>query len=183
MPLPNAKERVLMTSINGYITANPPAGHHLPKVFVYGTLKRDFADHALLQHAEYFGEDSLLGYALYNVGGIPIAVREGVESSLAHSVAMSVEGEVYGVPEATLAELDKVMHSSAACKRRSEILLRCGAVWVYGRTAAWEGEVRHLIPSGVWSDQATSLRPSSPTEPSHKEPQALAPTSPSWIEI
>ena len=69
-------------------------------VFAYGTLRRGFANHALLSHARFVGVGKTKGrYALY-VSVIPYAIRD---EQVAH-----LRGEVYEVDEATLDVLDEL---------------------------------------------------------------------------
>lgn len=68
------------------------------RVFVYGTLKKQYTNHYLLKDARYLGEAFTVdGFKMFNVG-FPI-IR-------LHDEGKSVLGEVYEVDDATLKRLD-----------------------------------------------------------------------------
>lgn len=60
------------------------------KVFVYGTLKRNYGNNVILSRgdAEFVGEASINGYALYCLGGFP-AIKD------CDDLERTVHGEVY----------------------------------------------------------------------------------------
>lgn len=61
--------------------------NEIDKVFVYGTLKRTFARHNLLEQLEFIGQDSVRGY-LFDIGaGFPVFVPE--------PTGPAVAGEIY----------------------------------------------------------------------------------------
>jgi gamma-glutamylcyclotransferase (GGCT)/AIG2-like uncharacterized protein YtfP len=72
----------------------------MPKVFVYGTLKRGYGNHRVMEAAEgeFLQKDTIKGYEIYNTGCFPAVVEgEGV-----------VQGEVFEVPEEGMYFLDRL---------------------------------------------------------------------------
>jgi gamma-glutamylaminecyclotransferase len=69
-------------------------------LFVYGTLKRGLAGNQLLAEQQFVQEARTLPcYRLYDAGAYPCLVEDPVEG-------VAVEGEVWRVNPATLAQLD-----------------------------------------------------------------------------
>lgn len=70
-------------------------------VFVYGTLKKGFGNHRLLEDAEYVGDAETTSdtYTMYNLGSFP-GVKEGGSTR--------VTGEVYKVNDEELASLHRL---------------------------------------------------------------------------
>jgi gamma-glutamylcyclotransferase (GGCT)/AIG2-like uncharacterized protein YtfP len=69
------------------------------RLFVYGTLKRGFANERELAHAVFERVAATApGHALYDLGAYPALVLEG---------SGVVQGEVYRVPVSALARLDE----------------------------------------------------------------------------
>jgi len=79
-------------------------------VFVYGTLKRDFGNHHLLNGSKFIGKAlTKEKYALY-VSGIPFVIENEPVSQIA--------GEVYKVDEKTLVRLDRLEgHPGWYCRK------------------------------------------------------------------
>ena len=74
------------------------------RVFVYGTLKRGFPNHALMHNATFFGEArTVLTYPMV-VHGSGFSVVIMPEPGTGHRIL----GEVWEVDDAQLAELDKL---------------------------------------------------------------------------
>lgn len=71
----------------------------MPRLFVYGTLKRGQPLHELLEGASFLGEGWVEGFALYDLGAWPAAYPEKTGR---------IWGEVYEVPEGLLPLLDQV---------------------------------------------------------------------------
>ena len=70
-------------------------------VFVYGTLKKGFGNHQLLEDAEYVGKAETVSnnYTMYSLGGFP-GVREGGSTR--------INGEVYKVNDDELSRLHRL---------------------------------------------------------------------------
>jgi gamma-glutamylcyclotransferase (GGCT)/AIG2-like uncharacterized protein YtfP len=70
-------------------------------LFVYGTLRRGRSNHGLIAGAEYLGPARTLPvYRLLHLGAFPGLVPDGENG-------VAVEGELWGVDDATLLALDE----------------------------------------------------------------------------
>jgi gamma-glutamylaminecyclotransferase len=120
-----------------------PTGEEL--VFVYGTLRRGYGNHHLLEHgASFLGRARTLSpYALYALE-IPFAIREQAVTPLA--------GEVYAVTAQCLAGLDELEeHPDWYRRELVGARLEDGSLiqaWLYFFPSP-QGE---LIPSGDYAD-------------------------------
>ena len=70
------------------------------RVFVYGTLKRGYNNHYLLERSRYMGKSATAPHYLMVSGGFPVI--------LPLNAGQSVAGELYHVDDATLARLDQL---------------------------------------------------------------------------
>lgn len=96
-------------------------------LFAYGTLKRTFHNHYLLEKAEYLGTGYTRSkYALY-ASGIPFVVKN---EEISH-----IHGELYQIDEITLKKLDRLEgHPDWYCRERVEIVSAAGQIlsaWMY----------------------------------------------------
>lgn len=91
-----------------------PAG---TRVFVYGTLKRGFSNHHFLRGQTFLGMATTVpGYRLFSLGDYPGLVHwEGD--------AQSVQGEVWQVDDACLADLDVLEGVSEGLYHRLRVRL------------------------------------------------------------
>jgi gamma-glutamylcyclotransferase (GGCT)/AIG2-like uncharacterized protein YtfP len=86
-------------------------------VFVYGTLKRGFANHRLMEGQEFIGAARTApGYALYDLGGYPGMVADP-------AAAEGVGGEVWSVDDECLSGLDVLEGTSEGLYRRERVAL------------------------------------------------------------
>ncbi len=122
-------------------------------VFVYGSLKRDQANHHWLAGATWLGEACLDSVQLFDLGPFPMAVEMTVEmeAEMAPSPELSnpLRGELYQVNGSTLTQLDRLEGAPRLFQRHWRTLCDGRGAWVYlGRAA----QVRHVpqIPSGHW---------------------------------
>lgn len=116
-------------------------------VFVYGSLKRGFYNHWLMEkiNAKFVGADILFGCRLYNLGAFPGLRKDGDETSL------PVLGEVYAVATHQVRQLD-AFEGHPGFYRREE--METGSeemvnVYVY------QGKVKEeaLVVDGVWREE------------------------------
>jgi len=137
-------------------------------VFVYGSLKRGMANHQQLQGADWVGNASLQGLALYDLGPFPMAIACSEPSS-------AIEGELYRVDAALLEQLDRFEGAPRLYQRRHQRLNSGEAVWVYvGR----ERQVRHVqrLSSGCWHGPAAAFKRGEAPPANDLLPPAATPT-------
>lgn len=91
------------------------------KVFVYGTLKKGYSNHSLLEGSEYLGKAKVYG-GLYLLGCIPfVSLKEkGI-----------VCGEVYKINNHTLSLLDALEGFPGFYHRSLIKTTRKNTVWIY----------------------------------------------------
>ena len=113
-------------------------------VAVYGTLKRGYSNHHLLDKACYIGPDTLTGVTLYNLGPYPGALPKPSDG---------VRVEVYAVNDPLLATLDELEDYDPRAEKtslyvRKKVQTLHGPAWFY----FYNGSVRSLqrIQSGNW---------------------------------
>ena len=111
---------------------------------VYGTLKKGFGNHALIEHLQFVGSDSLTQISLYDIGPYPGARLEA---------SSGIEVEVYIVTPSELARVDILEEFDPRDPERSlytrELLrTRFGTAWVY----LYQGEIdnKPCLRSGAW---------------------------------
>ena len=106
-------------------------------VFVYGTLKRGFPNHQLMDQALHRGQALADGLRLYDLGPFPMAVREP---------GFQVGGEVYALTHPHLNKLDRFEGAPRLYQRVAWTLLDGRVAWVYlGR----KHQVRHVGAIGT----------------------------------
>ena len=108
----------------------------MPKVFVYGSLKKGFANHGILSNAKFIGKYvTEPSYTMYDLGAYPSITLDG---------DTSIHGEVYEVDD--LYRLD-VLEGCPDYYQRIEIKTKYGLAWVY----YYEPKFAHgVIASGEW---------------------------------
>ena len=101
-------------------------------VFVYGSLKQGFHNHAVLHGAEFLGEARTRDmYYMVGLGGYPGVLRETNNPNQAY-----VLGEVYKVDDKTLARLDR-LEGNGSFYNREQIHIQyihdfhIESVWIY----------------------------------------------------
>ena len=111
-------------------------------VFVYGTLRKGYWNHRLLENSKFLGEARTKEkYSLY-ADGIPYVVK---------IPRTHIKGEVYEVDEETLRRLDQLEeHPDVYYREEIEVLLNGKPIkaWIYFYPYP-EGE---FIPSGDYKD-------------------------------
>ena len=117
-------------------------------VFVYGTLRRDEANHHLLSDAEFCGKHlTRPSYRMLHLGTYPGVVAGG---------STAIEGEVYRVDQKGLAHLDR-LEAYPRLYTRKLIPTPWGRAWIYLSRGVRANRAR--IPSGSWDGESMSRGP------------------------
>lgn len=109
-------------------------------VMVYGTLKRGFGNHYLLEGSQYLG-DAEVNAAMYSMGGFPAIILGGDST---------IKGEVYEVDGVTLRQLDS-LEGYPGWYDRELVDTPYGNAFIYTMHSAAN---RAVVPSGVWGHAA-----------------------------
>ena len=116
-------------------------GAHL-KIFVYGSLRRGFYNHRLLEKADYLRHSiTRAEYRMHSLGGFP-SVQPGGTTAII--------GEIYDVDVLTLLRLDR-LEGHPTLYRRTEITMADGervSIYIFNE------KVHHsdtAIASGDWA--------------------------------
>jgi gamma-glutamylcyclotransferase (GGCT)/AIG2-like uncharacterized protein YtfP len=117
-----------------------------PRVFVYGTLKKNYPASGMLAGAQFLGDCYLIGYAMRHCGNFPAAMPT---NDVAHRIA----GEVYELNmesyEKMLQNLDRYEHVEGGLYTRNEVSTAMfGKVFVYAQTVPTYSY--DYIQDGVW---------------------------------
>jgi len=107
------------------------------RLFVYGTLRRSFPLHCLLDNCKYLGDGWLVGYALYGIHGVPSMVLD--------KDGGRVYGEIYEVPEDRLGPLDTIQSSY-----KRTWIDQLGGVWGYIDRLPHFAASGNLIKDGIF---------------------------------
>ena len=86
----------------------------MPRVFVYGTLKRGFRNHQYVENARFVGEAYTVTHYRMLDGSFPVLRDAG-------SDRMPISGEVYDVDAPTLVKLDELESVASGMYDRIEI--------------------------------------------------------------
>jgi gamma-glutamylcyclotransferase (GGCT)/AIG2-like uncharacterized protein YtfP len=117
----------------------------MAKLFVYGTLKRNFSAHRLLKNAPaaFLGEiKTTPHYHLYDVGSFPGLLFDATQEC-------GVQGELFEVPEAAFRDLDRYECVNSGLFRREKIELEDGTkAHAYLFNSDTDNAVK--IESGLW---------------------------------
>ena len=117
-------------------------------VFVYGTLKKGFGNHRLLEKSHCLGEAYLPRTKMVNLGAYPAVIAGGKKE---------VMGEVYQVDEETLARLDRLEgHPSFYERQQVRVFPLLQGVdhwlaWCYFMPQL--SQVKHptIVEDGIWN--------------------------------
>lgn len=119
----------------------------MTRIFVYGTLKRGYRAHHLIDHSDnrFIGEAlSQPRYHIYDLGGFP-----GMKENLA--VDGGVRGEIYEVNDTTLQLLDRYECVDSGLFERREIELEDGTTALAYFFGGWIQDMHaRRIEEGVW---------------------------------
>lgn len=93
-----------------------PAGPR-SNIFVYGSLKRGYSNHAFLQGQSFLGTTrTIAGFRLFDLGDYPGMVAWPGDKT-------GVEGEVWSVDAACLTQLDQLEGTAEGLYRRAPVAL------------------------------------------------------------
>lgn len=81
--------------------------------FVYGTLKKGFYNHRLLEKSRFMGAAVVKGYQMYDLGSFP-----GIKESDPEKM---IEGEVYEIDQKTLEALDRLEGEGSLYDRKETV--------------------------------------------------------------
>lgn len=141
----------------------------VPRVFVYGTLRRGECNHHALRGAVWLGQQRTAArYRLIKLRWYPAALAGG------HT---ALQGEVYAVSWAQLAQLDRL--EDCPCEyQRQRIATAYGPAWIYLYNAPLPADAR-LIRNGDWC-KPRHRRPCAPVPQRTVAPKGAAPLPFRW---
>ena len=113
----------------------------MTNVFVYGSLRKGFHNHYLLERSTILHDDAVITGTMASLGGFPCVTTEGNNQ---------IHGEIYEVDDPTLADLDRLEgHPSFYC--REVVRSSKGDVWVYLiKDSSYYNGGYPLVKDGVW---------------------------------
>jgi len=110
-------------------------------VFVYGSLKRGFGNHQLLEESEFIGHHITEPlYEMRSLGGYPGVLLNG---------DTPISGELYRVDEATFQRLDR-LEGYPRFYQRLQIPTKEGYAWMYFLANEERYKDDPIVESGVW---------------------------------
>ena len=120
-------------------------------VFVYGTLKKGFGNHQLLEQSDFLARAFITRTKLLNLGAFPAVIVGGRKE---------VEGELYEVNSKTLERLDRLEGHPSFYERRKVLVypldfgLPPVPAWCYFLSKASQAHYEKLCPvieTGIWN--------------------------------
>lgn len=116
------------------------------RVFVYGSLKKNYGNHGFLEKSEFLGEAKTKAeFTMISYGFFPACLTPG---------NTEISGEVYDVTDAVLERLDRLEgHPSWYQRIRCETTL--GEAWIYTmkKETLEKADKTIVIQSGVWQQK------------------------------
>ena len=115
-------------------------------LFVYGTLKKGFHNHYLLEDAPFICKAWLPFHKMLSLGGFPAIIPEG-------GYRDNIEGELYEVPEGRWPLLDRLEGVPHLYRREQiEIWNNPEAKWHEAQVYIWNQPTKDLplVPDGIW---------------------------------
>lgn len=110
------------------------------KVAVYGSLKKGFGNHRLLETSERLGTDKITGWTMHSMSAYPCICEGGDDISI----------EVYEINESTFSALD-MLEGYPSFYNRKEVSTKYGTAWIYYIEDDMSGY--EVVPSGIWEEQ------------------------------
>jgi gamma-glutamylcyclotransferase (GGCT)/AIG2-like uncharacterized protein YtfP len=117
----------------------------MTKLFVYGSLKKGFGNHRLLETSEFLGEETLpkeQGFHMISLGSFPAIVPNSIQ-------ATPIYGEVYEINEPVFIRIDRLEGYPTFYNRRL-VPTKYGAAWVYFLKSPHSPDM--IIPDGAWTN-------------------------------
>ena len=113
-------------------------------VVAYGSLKRGFGNHRLLESSELVHEEVSFTGTMADLGGIPCVTQHG---------NTTLKGEMYSVDEETLARLDR-LEGHPSFYERKRVHTSGGEAWIYliDEPHYYE-DGRRIVKSGNWGQE------------------------------
>lgn len=109
-------------------------------IYVYGSLKRGFGNHRLLEGSTLVHEDAIMSGKMASLGGFPCVTTHGNNQ---------IHGEIYEVDDNTLARLDGLEgHPTFYC--REIVSTSKGDAWVYLINDESYYQDNPIVRDGVW---------------------------------
>ena len=110
-------------------------------VFVYGSLRKTFGNHRLIQESKYLGEHTTEPeYTMISYGGFPAVIKTG---------DTPIKGEVYEVDEPTFRSLDR-LEGFPHFYDRQKIKTPYGWAWIYQQYDL--DDRMTVVESGDWRE-------------------------------
>lgn len=110
-------------------------------VVVYGSLKKGFGNHRLLENSKLLNEAVYFNGTMASLGGFPCVSQHG---------NTKIKGEMYEVDDETLARLDQ-LEQHPRWYERKKIRTSGGEAWVYFiDDESYYGDGARLVKSGDW---------------------------------
>jgi gamma-glutamylcyclotransferase (GGCT)/AIG2-like uncharacterized protein YtfP len=108
-------------------------------VAVYGSLRKGFGNHRLVEDSTYLGTDyTYPEFTMYSMGGFPYVMHEGNTSMVV---------ELYDVDDNVMARLDR-LEGYPTFYDRKQIPTSQGDAWIYFMHTAYRGTEE--VESGDW---------------------------------
>jgi gamma-glutamylaminecyclotransferase len=102
------------------------SGTKLSKLFVYGTLKKGFGNHRLLEGQKLLGNATICGYEMYSMGNYP-AIRQANEGY--------IHGELYEIEDTLWPRLDRLEGVPYLYTRETD------TVWMDGKDETHQADI------------------------------------------
>lgn len=108
-------------------------------VAVYGSLKKGFGNHRLLEKADFVGTDRISGWVMYHLGGFPgIIAGEG-----------DISIELYKVNRTEFRHLD-MLEGYPSFYNRKQVTTNEGEAWIYYLNDENMYSDHPIVENGVW---------------------------------
>jgi gamma-glutamylaminecyclotransferase len=117
------------------------------RLMVYGSLKKTYWNHVILEGSEFLGEAKTTPvFTMIDYGAFPAILPEG---------KTAIHGEIYDISDATLVRTDRLEgHPGFYTRTRCNTTL--GEAWIYlMKSSSIKGKDLTIIESGLWKPSDT----------------------------